>query len=124
MVPVVVTMIYWLVRFPNKFSSKLMNLVKMSLATYALFALCGNNMVVHWRHSIYSAIYIATLVNSTSKDVATSNILEQLPFDYSDVLMASRLYGILALIIPFQVLSVLDHGAQISRWPLPILFGG
>lgn len=124
MFPVVITMIFWLVKAPQNFTSNMISLAKLSLIVYALFALCGDNMVKNWKHSMASAVYIGTLVSSTSNGKATSKILEELPFsDFSDILAPMRLYGMLVFSIPFQILSVLDRGIQMQRWPLPILFG-
>jgi hypothetical protein len=123
--PVVVTVIYWMVRYPTKLGTNLVSLTKVSLVVFALFALCGDNMIKNWRLSLLTAIYIGVLAVSTSNGKATPNILEELPFnDFSDLIATCRLYGILLFSIPFQIMSVLDYGNQTSRWPLPILFGG
>lgn len=125
MFPVVVMMIYWLVRSPTRFSSNMISLTKASLVTFALFALCGDNLVKHWQLSLLTAIYIGALAVSTSTGKETSNILEELPFsDFSDIMATCKLYGMFLFCIPFQIMSVLDHGNQIQRWPLPMLFGG
>jgi len=51
--------------------------------------------------------------------------MEELPFyDHSDLLSSCRLYMTLAFLIPFSILSVLDHGDQKQRWPVPVLMGG
>lgn len=125
MFPVVVMLIFWLAKAPQHFSKNMLTLLKLSLTTYALLALCGDNMTKHWKHSILSAIYIGALLTSTSNGKTSKNIMEEMPFtDFSDLLASSRLYGMLLFSIPFQVLSVLDRGVQIQRWPLPILLGG
>ena len=125
LLPVVVNMIYTFVRSPMKLTSHLISVIKLTLVTFALLALCGDNMVKHWKASSTTALYIATLVATTSNGKGTPNVLDDLPFfDFSDLLSTSRLYGILIFIIPFQVLTVLDHGIQIQRWPLPVLLGG
>jgi len=122
--PVVINMMYWLVRAPRTLTSNLLWVAKLTLTTYGLFALCGNNMVQNWRHSLLSALFVGTLLNATSTGKITSNVAELLPFtDFSDPISAARLYGIILVTIPFQVFSVLDHGAQVQRWPLPILLG-
>ena len=40
-----------------------------------------------------------------------------------DILASTRLYGTVLVAIPFQVLHILDWGAQVQRYPLPILLG-
>lgn len=120
-------------------STNVIGLIKWTLALYALMALCGQNMITNWRHSLLSALYMASLLSTTwiaktdddkkNKITATTttknNMLEELPFsDFSNILATCRLYGMIAVSIPFQLLSVLDHGAQMQRWPLPVLLGG
>ena len=123
--PVVILMIFWLVKAPKTLSTNLLTLTKLTLVTYALFGLCGDNMVKNWKHSFLSAMYIGALATSTSSGNGSSNIMDDLPFnDFSDLISVSRLYGMFLFMIPFQVLSVLDRGIQIQRWPLPILLGG
>eukprot|EP00532_Pseudo-nitzschia_australis_P013803 CAMPEP_0168208268 /NCGR_PEP_ID=MMETSP0140_2-20121125/1973_1 /TAXON_ID=44445 /ORGANISM="Pseudo-nitzschia australis, Strain 10249 10 AB" /LENGTH=99 /DNA_ID=CAMNT_0008134645 /DNA_START=623 /DNA_END=920 /DNA_ORIENTATION=+ len=54
-----------------------------------------------------------------------SKLTEELPFfDHSDLLATTRLYMTIAFVIPFSILSVLDHGNQQQRWPVPVLMGG
>jgi hypothetical protein len=126
MTPVVVIMLIWLVKSPDKMMSNLLSLTKLTMATYALFGLCGAYIVTNYQHSLTAALYIAALASTTwTKKGHTSNILEELPFyDHSNLLASSRLYGMLLVSIPFQVLTVLDRGIQIQRWPMPILLGG
>jgi hypothetical protein len=128
MMPVVVIMLVWLVKSPNKMMSNLLSLTKLTMVTYALFALCGSYIVTNYQHSLTAALYIAALASTTwttGEKRHTSNILEELPFyDHSNLLATSRLYGMLLVMIPFQVLTVLDRGIQIQRWPMPILLGG
>jgi hypothetical protein len=126
MMPVVVIMLIWLVKSPNKMMSNLLSLTKLTMVTYALFGLCGSYIVTDYQHSLTAALYIAALASTTwTEKRHTSSILEGLPLkDYSNLLAASRLYGMLLVSIPFQVLAVLDSGIQIQRWPIPILLGG
>ena len=125
MFPVVIIMILWLITDPTKMMSNLLSLTKMTMATYALFGFCGSHIVNDWQHSLTAALYIGALASTTSTGKRTSNILEELPFyDHSDLLAANRLYGMLLVSIPFQVLTVLDRGIQIQRWPLPVILGG
>jgi hypothetical protein len=125
LLPVVVNMIYTFARSPMNLTSHLVSVIKLTLVTFALFALCGDNLVKHWKASFLTALYIGTLLATTSNGKVTSKTLDDLPFsDFSDLLSTSRLYGMLIFIIPMQILTVLDHGMQIQRWPLPVLLGG
>lgn len=123
--PVVIQMMYWLVKAPTAMLMKVISLIKLTAIIYALMALCGNHIVTNWQQSLVSALYIATLISTTSSDVVTSNILDEFPFkDMSDGLTFCRLYFTLMFTIAFQVLTVLDHGMQVQRWPVPVIMGG
>lgn len=125
MLPVSVLMIFWTVVDPATVGWKLLSFIKVSGLIVVLFALCGNNLVDTWQHSITAALYLATLICTNLSEKRTSNILEELPFyDHSDLLATSRLYMTIAFLIPFSILSVLDHGHQNQRWPIPVLMGG
>ena len=92
MFPVVIIMILWLVKTPQKMMSNLLSLTKLTLVVYALFALCGSNMVDNYKHSLTTALYLAALASTTWTGKTTSNILEELPFyDMSNLLAVSRL---------------------------------
>ena len=126
MVPAVIQMLYWLKKTPGRLTWNVLSLIKMTAIIYALMALSGNNMVTNWEHSILSALYIATLLSTTSsQSVTRSNVLDELPFkDMSDSLCFFRLYSTVMFTIAFQVLTILDHGKQIQRWPIPVILGG
>lgn len=139
MPPVLFILAFWMFKDSKSMSTNVIGLIKWTLALYALMALCGQNMITNWRHSLLSALYMASLLSTTwiaktdddkkNKITATTttknNMLEELPFsDFSNILATCRLYGMIAVSIPFQLLSVLDHGAQMQRWPLPVLLGG
>ena len=96
----------------------------LELPNDSMFIICGAHVVDNYKHSITAAAYLATLMSTTWTGKVTSNILEELPFyDYTNLLAASRLYCMILFTIPFQVLSALDRGIQIQRWPLPIILG-
>lgn len=114
----------WMVRTPDRVMGNILSLLKLTLSIYALLGLCGDNIIKHWQHSSTAALFVATLLSTTWTGKKTSNIVEELPFnDFSDLLAISRLYCMLLVSIPFHILSVLDRGFQIQRWPLPIILG-
>jgi hypothetical protein len=81
-------------------------------------------LIENWKHSLATALYVATLLATTAKETQSSNLLEELPFyDVEDIIATSRLYTTLLCTIPFQILNVLDHGMQVQRWPAPVLMG-
>jgi hypothetical protein len=122
--PVVILMMYWLVKNPSTLMWNLLNLIKLTGVIFALFAASGKNLIHDWQHSVTAALYVSTLLATTAKETRTSNLLEEFPFnDLTDIIATSRLYTTLLCTIPFQVLSVLDHGLQIQRWPIPVLIG-
>jgi hypothetical protein len=124
MFPAVILMVYWLVKNPSTLTWNFLNLIKLTGIVYALFALGGNYLVQNWQHSLASALYVATLLATTAKEEGTSDILKELPFyDVDDIISTSRLYMTLLCTIPFQILTVLDHGLQIQRWPASVLLG-
>ena len=89
----------------------ILSLIKVTGLIFVLFGLCANYLVDTWQHSITAAVYIATLLCTDLTEKRTSNILQELPFyDHSDLLSTSRSYITAAFIIPFSILSVLDHG--------------
>jgi len=125
MLPLCTLLIFWTVVNPSTIGWKLLSFVKVTGLIFVLFGLCGNYLVDTWQHSITAALYIATLLCTNLTEKRTSNILQELPFfDHSDLLAISRLYMTMAFIIPFSILSVLDHGGQRQRWPVPVLIGG
>jgi hypothetical protein len=126
MLPVVFIMVLTLSNAPEKFGSALISLARLTIVVYALLGVCGAYIVQDYKHSLLAALYMASLLwTTTSTDNVSSKILEQLPFhDHSDLLATCRLFGVLIGSIPFQLLQVLDWGVQIQRWPIPIVLGG
>jgi hypothetical protein len=125
MLPVVAVLVLWLVRTPQKMMTNLLKLMKLTAVVYALFGICGSHIVTDYQHSLTAALYVASLASTTWTDSTSSNILEELPFyNFSEhVLEFCQLYGMLLVSIPFQILTVLDRGLQIQRWPLPVILG-
>jgi len=122
--PAVVLLMYWLVKSPSTLTWNMMNLVKSTGIIYALFGLSGNYLVENWQLSLTTALYVATLLATTAKGTMASNLLEELPFhDVEDIVSTSQLYMTLLSTIPCLILTVLDHGKQIQRWPTPVLLG-
>jgi hypothetical protein len=126
MVPVVIQLLYWLRKTPRRLTLNILSLIKVTAIIYALMALSGNYIVANWEHSLLSALFIATLLSTTAtQSVITSDVLKEFPFqDMSDSLCFFRLYSTIMFTIAFQVLTVLDHGRQIQRWPIPVILGG
>jgi hypothetical protein len=94
---------------------------------YVLFGALGNSLVVNWRETVCASLYVSTLVATTHTGKITSNIMEEYPFYdpiENNALASSRLYTTFLFAIPFQILSILDHGMQVQRWPLPLILGG
>ena len=125
MAPVLVLMAYWTYNNSSTVGWKLLSFIKVTGLVFVLFGLCGVDIVDTWQHSLTAALFLTSLLCSNLTEKRTSNILEELPFyDYSDLLSTTRLYTTLAFIIPFSILSILDHGEQKQRWPVPVLMGG
>jgi len=124
LLPVLILMIFWTVVDPSTVIWKVLSFTKVTGFMFILFGLCGNYLVENCQHSILAALYVSTLLCTNLTEKRSSNILEELPFyDQSDLLATCRLYCTLAFVIPFSILSVLDHGSQMQRWPVPVLMG-
>ena len=123
--PVFVLMIVWTVYNPSTVGWKILSLIKVTGFIFVIFGLCGNDLIATWEHSVLAALFLAALLCTNLTEKRTSKLLEELPFyDHSDLLSTIRLYTTLAFIIPFSILSVLDHGDQKQRWPCPVFMGG
>lgn len=125
MVPVFVLLISWVVTKPSTVGWKILSFIKVTGLVLILIGLCGIDVIGTWQHSIAAALFLATLLCTNLTEKRTSKILEELPFyDHSDVLSSIRLYVTMAFITAFSILSILDHGGQNQRWPVPVFIGG
>lgn len=123
--PLFVLLTYWIYAYGKKAGWKVLSFIKITGLVFVMFGGCGIDIVDTWQHSLNTAVFLTTLLCSNLTDKKTSKLMEELPFkDHSDLLSTSRLYMTLAFIVPFSILSVLDHGEQSQRWPVPVLMGG
>eukprot|EP00540_Astrosyne_radiata_P023621 CAMPEP_0116867734 /NCGR_PEP_ID=MMETSP0418-20121206/26787_1 /TAXON_ID=1158023 /ORGANISM="Astrosyne radiata, Strain 13vi08-1A" /LENGTH=121 /DNA_ID=CAMNT_0004503589 /DNA_START=214 /DNA_END=576 /DNA_ORIENTATION=- len=103
---------------------KLIRLILATLLMSAAFVLCGASPTKNVIHTLLSAWYMVTLLlmgsSQTSDGDWLSNKNVSMP---QGKLSRCRVYGTILIAIPFQLLHILDWGAQIQRWPLPILIG-
>lgn len=122
--PIPVLILLWTVKNPSTVVWKTLSLIKVTGLMFVVLGLCGNALVENWQHSTCAALYISALLCTNLTENRTSNIFEELAFyDQSNLLLHCRLYCTLAFIISCCILSILDHGYQLQRWPLPILLG-
>ena len=122
--PIPVLILLWTVKNPSTVVWKTLSLIKITGLMFVVLGLCGNALVENWQHSTCAALYISALLCTNLTENRTSNIFEELAFyDQSNLLLHCRLYCTLAFIISCCILSILDHGYQLQRWPLPILLG-
>eukprot|EP00536_Pseudo-nitzschia_multiseries_P011221 jgi/Psemu1/308005/fgenesh1_kg.371_\ len=123
--PVLVLFLVWTVSNPSTVGWKVLSFTKVTGFIFIMFGLCGKDLVATWQHSISAALFLSALLCTNLTEKRTSKLMEELPFfDHSDLLATSRLYMTLAFIIPCSILSVLDHGDQKQRWPVPVFIGG
>ena len=123
--PFFTLMTAWTVSNPSMVGWKILSFIKVSGLIFVTFGLCGNDLIATWQHSIPASLYLATLLCANLTEKRTPKLTEELPFfDHSDLLATTRLYTTIAFVIPFSILSVLDHGDQQQRWPVPVLMGG
>ena len=116
---------------PTHLVTYCVSIIRFTLLSYAMMGLCGANIVQNYQHSLFTSVYIGSLLVTTidleSISLARGKILQQLPFYGSanggDFVPKFRLFTMLLTVIPFQILQILDWGGQIQRWPLPIILG-
>eukprot|EP00531_Pseudo-nitzschia_arenysensis_P011686 CAMPEP_0116124988 /NCGR_PEP_ID=MMETSP0329-20121206/5573_1 /TAXON_ID=697910 /ORGANISM="Pseudo-nitzschia arenysensis, Strain B593" /LENGTH=222 /DNA_ID=CAMNT_0003619003 /DNA_START=73 /DNA_END=741 /DNA_ORIENTATION=- len=124
-VPVLVLLTYWTATEGKKMGWKILSFIKIMGLVFVMFGMCGIDLVATWQHTLNAALFLTTVLCCNLTDKRSGNILEELPFyDHSDIMSTTRLYMTLAICIPFSILSVLDHGEQKQRWPVPIFMGG
>merc|ERR1719343_1275374 len=111
-----VLLTYWTVTHASKVGWKILSFIKVTGLVFVMFGLCGVDIVDTWQHSLNAALFLTTLLCCNLTNKRTSKLLEELPFyDHSDLLATSRLYLTLAFVVPFSILSILDHGEQRQR---------
>jgi len=116
-------------------------LIMMAALTIILFfisILCGASPFVNVHHSLLACFYLATLgfgyiqpkadesIQTAIKRVIVGPDYSELP--YIDCLVNEMngciMYSVLGVMtVPFMILTVLDGGFQIQRWPLPMILG-
>jgi len=99
-----------------------------TLMFWGIFVLCGADPTQNILHTLWSALYVATLAwltpyNNTRKSNNFSAKLSLKLLFQDDTLASYQLYGTVLGMIPVQILNILDWGAQVQRWPLPLLVG-
>jgi hypothetical protein len=105
-----------------------------TLLATMLLILCGVDPRKHSLHTLCSAVYLATLAwlsrcRSPRKSALfiedeLHRLLDTAKLEqWEDLLASSQIYGTLLVAIPIQILHVFDWGAQIQRFPLPIILG-
>mmetsp|Transcript_5637 Transcript_5637/g.14084 ORF Transcript_5637/g.14084 Transcript_5637/m.14084 type:complete len:231 (-) Transcript_5637:567-1259(-) len=123
--PVFVLFTCWTVKHPSTVGWKILSFIKVWGLMFVIFGLCGVDIIATWQHSMMAALFLTALLCANLTEKRTSKLLQELPFyDFSDLLSTTRLYTTLGFIIPFSILSILDHGDQQQRWPVPVLMGG
>ena len=109
---------------PKILLRELMRSIYGTILFWGVQVLCGAHPLHNIVSTVWSSIYMTTLVSPrrTSTDLLLLlNLWQQ--SDPETILASSRLHGTLLVAIPFQVLHILDWGAQVQRWPLPVIVG-
>lgn len=99
-----------------------------TLLFLGIFVLCGADPTQNILHTLWSALYVATLTwltpcnNTRKSNIFSAKLSLKLQLQ-DDILASYQLYGTVLGMIPVQILNILDWGAQVQRWPLPLLVG-
>jgi len=116
---------------------ELYNFVVITVCSFGVVILCGADPIVCTKQTALAALYVGGLllfvpfggttsttlsthipiVASTAKSVDASQRTRR------DVLAATRIYTMLLVMVPMQVLQILDWGAQEQRCPMPVILG-
>ena len=102
----------------------------------AISILCGAHPQTNLRYTILASAYVASLLSLNPPVFNDSNGCwnPQQYFFYSnysasetrlgdEIVGKCRFYATLLVMMPFQVLTILDSGLQVQRWPLPMVLG-
>jgi hypothetical protein len=117
---------------PMILMKEVINILLGTLVSFSVLLLCGADPMKNTSHTLWSSLYLMTLVwlnpfsiITVSDDSSTDYLYLLLDISQhpKDVVASSRLYGTLLVAIPVQLLNILDWGSQVQRWPLPVLIG-
>ena len=86
-----------------------------AILLWGVFVLCGAHPTQHYQITALACLYIASLL--TCWNPACS------PFQFHRRFATPRVYATLITMVPCSILHILDWGAQIQRWPIPLLLG-
>jgi hypothetical protein len=109
-------------------------LIVLTVATVSILAisiLCGAHPQTNLLYTVLASFYVASLlslyppvfndsVGWNLQQLFTSRPAARLG---DDIVGACRFYVTLLVMVPFQILNILDSGLQVQRWPLPMLLG-
>ena len=102
----------------------LQQLFQTSQATVLIWfgiILCGADPIQNYGHTALTSLYIASLL-CWNPGLPLSCCDPQY-HHFSSRLATCRSYGTIITMVPCSLLLILDWGAQIQRWPIPIVLG-
>ena len=121
---------------PKQLLLETRNFILATLLTLFAMVLCGADPTENQVHTLWASLYAAALVwlsppltdaSTTTVSDFQSALLTRLRWmshrTPNEKLSFCRFYATLLVAVPFQILNILDWGAQIQRWPLPIILG-
>ena len=92
--------------------------------------LCGAHPTNNLLHTLLASFYVASLLTLNppvfcdGSDWSLQQVLTRSTAQYGDdIVYTCRIYATLLIMIPFQILNILDSGLQVQRWPLPMILG-
>jgi len=106
----------------------------MTCILLAASILCGAHPINNLHSTLLASFYVASLVslnppvfNDASgwslQHVLNSRLTTITSRQGDEIMGTCRFYTTLLVMIPFQILNILDSGLQVQRWPLPIVLG-
>lgn len=118
---------------PARLFSSIKNLSVTMLVMLAIAILCGAHPQHNIQYTLLASFYIAALLclNPSVFEHAYQEASNLLLFNNNNKTATTkeeqmalvRSYTALLMMIPFQILNILDSGLQVQRWPLPMILG-
>ena len=101
-------------------SQQLFQISQVTVLLWSGIILCGADPIQQYAHTALTSMYIASLLSWNPGLPLSCSILQH---NRSSRLATCRSYGTLITVVPCSLLLILDWGAQIQRWPIPLLLG-
>lgn len=101
-------------------------LIVATVAMVAISITCGAHPTNNLHSTILASLYVALLLTMNPPvfcDGISDFWTTQTTVMGDDMVSKCRVYATLLVMIPFQILNILDSGLQVQRWPLAMILG-